>query len=103
MYYTFYQNNSGGIFDITSDVAEYVIIEASNHEEANDIAESIGIYFNGCEDGIDCECCGNRWYPVFERDGTEEPDIYGTMAFSREGPMCILHYKNGDKGNFPTV
>jgi hypothetical protein len=102
MFYTFYQNNSGGSFDITEDLAEYVIIEASNHEEANQIAESIGIYFNGCEARIDCECCGNRWYPVSQYEGTEEPEIFGESMYNRytlstDAPMCIVHHKNEDK------
>ena len=32
--------------------------------DANDIAQGNGIYFNGVADGIDCDCCGDRWYPV---------------------------------------
>lgn len=20
------------------------------------------VYFDGCDDGLDCDCCGDRWY-----------------------------------------
>ena len=39
-----------------------MIIEAVDQDAATDKAESLGIYFNGCDDGIDCDCCGDRWY-----------------------------------------
>jgi len=57
----YHQNNSGGYFDIDDDLTKNVIIEASNKDEANDIAKRIGIYFNGVINGFDCECCGDRW------------------------------------------
>jgi hypothetical protein len=37
-----------------------------------------GIYFNGVEDGQDCECCGDRWYPQLNYIGDDEPIVYGT-------------------------
>ena len=49
-FYTFSQNNSGGDFIIDDDVAEYVIIEADNGDEALNIAENVGLYFNGVSD-----------------------------------------------------
>ena len=61
MYYTFRQNNSGGIWDINEDVNVFVIIEANSVEDANYRAESDGIYFDGCLNDIDCGCCGDRW------------------------------------------
>lgn len=60
--YEFRQNNSGGRF-IGS---QYVLIEANDAAEANDIATRHGIYFDGCKDGSDCNCCGDRWYKVDE-------------------------------------
>lgn len=76
-YYTFNQNNSGGHFDIDESVAEYVIIQAYSAEDANERAEKIGIYFYGVDSGMDCPCCGDRWYHVSERDGYSVPSIYG--------------------------
>lgn len=76
-YFTFRQNNSGGSISDNANVAAYVIVEARDAAEANDIAESKGVYFDGCEAGIDCDCCGDRWYPAHETDGTVVPTVYG--------------------------
>ena len=73
MFFTFHQNNSGGSFIGPS----YVIVEAKNAEEANTIALEHDVYFDGCRKGIDCGCCGDRWYPVSDHDGTDQPEIYG--------------------------
>lgn len=90
MFYTFIQNNSGGWFTRDKQVAEYVIIEAASAGEANTIAESIGIYFNGCTEGHDCNCCGDRWRPVMSYDGTESPEIHGEKAIASE--KVIIYY-----------
>ena len=87
-WYTFSQNNSGGTFhtDETKGIAVYVIIQAPNAVVANTIAIGKGLYFNGCESGEDCSCCGDRWYPADETDATEAPMIYGkeVVACSKE-------------------
>ena len=93
-FYTFYQNNSFGYFeDEEGKVKEFVIIEANNAEEANNIAESVGIYFNGVEDNIDCECCGDRWHRVEDDDGTDTPQIYANKLEDSEFKSVIVHYK----------
>jgi hypothetical protein len=93
MFFTFSQNNSFGTFDVDDNVDHYVIIEAESADEANHIAESIGIYFDGVEKGIDCECCGDRWYPVYN-EGVEKPEIYGNTP-SEYTYQYIIYYKNG--------
>ena len=75
MFYTYNQNNSGGSFIVDDKVTHYIIVEADNAKESNTLAEDIGIYFNGCDDDIDCPCCGDRWCPAY--DGKEEPLVYG--------------------------
>ena len=79
MFYHFSQNNSGGSFPFSEEegITHHVIIEADNASEANTIAELIGIYFDGCSTGKDCECCGDRWYSVYEYDEEEFPHVYG--------------------------
>jgi hypothetical protein len=78
-YYTFSQNNSGGSFDGSY---HYVIIEAPSPEAANEIAVNldlpdVDIYFDGCSDGRDCPCCGDRWYPQYDdSDGYDTPQVY---------------------------
>jgi hypothetical protein len=74
-FYQFLQNNSGG--RNVKDMPKLLFVEASSAEEANERAESIGVYFNGCEDGTDCSCCGDRWYPASEYDKSEEPTTEG--------------------------
>lgn len=103
MFFHFNQNNSGGSFDIDEDVAHNVIIEARDAHEANQKAESIGIYFNGVDDGRDCECCGDRWYSAWG-EGNAEPLIYGeppekhTDIFTLPGePLCHVYYLDGRK------
>lgn len=63
-WYQFRQNNSGGVFQIDDNVSLYVLIEAPHAVDANAKAQHVGIYFDGCNQGIDCNCCGDRWYPV---------------------------------------
>lgn len=65
-FYTFNQNNSGGHFDYDPEtgVGYRVAIEATNAKDALRRAEDIGIYFNGCETGMDCPCCGDQHPPI---------------------------------------
>ena len=76
-FFTFTQNNSGGFY---TKPAKFVIIEAENPDEANSIAEDNGVYFNGCSNGNDCECCGDRWYRTEDYYAKDEPLIYGEKA-----------------------
>lgn len=102
MFYTFRQNNSGGSFDIDESrgIGEWVIIEAQSYDEAIIIAESIGIYFDGVECGLDCECCGDRWSRWC--DENDEPLIYGQeiSELKKEwfyvNSAIYIHYNNGD-------
>lgn len=61
-WYEFEQNNSGGYFDVTDTVCHRLYIEARNDEEAIKKAEELGCYWNGVMEGLDCSCCGDRWY-----------------------------------------
>lgn len=96
-FYTYDQNNSGGIFHEDDDVSEFVIIEALNAREANAIAETKGLYFDGSGD---CPCCGDRWSSSWKGDeGDAEPLVYGTPAKEykstwMEKPVRI-HYLDG--------
>ena len=73
--YLFRQNNSGGHFVSNADVDRHVFIEAHTYREANDLAEAVGIYFDGAGD---CPCCGNRWSSQWdESDGFTEADAGG--------------------------
>jgi hypothetical protein len=102
MFFTYNQNNSGGSFQIDDSVDAFVVIEADNYEQANDIAESKGIYFNGVDKDMDCECCGDRWHPMSgDNEGTTIPTLYGepitkeTLNDSWFKKDTIIYYKNG--------
>jgi len=63
-FYKFDQNNTGGSFVVNKKLTHNVIVEAKSIKEATQIGKRMGIYFNGCDDDIDCPCCGDRWsYP----------------------------------------
>lgn len=110
MFFYFSQNNSGGSFhfDEKAGITHHVIVEARDLDAAIDKAESIGLYFDGCDSGRDCPCCGDRWHKPWKEDGTKEPELYGMsienflksdstyfwMDFERE--ICV-HYENGRK------
>lgn len=70
-FFVYAQNNSGGSFRHDSrGISVNVIIEAPDAHYADNRAESIGIYFDGCDSGADCDCCGDRWYAAY---GPGEP------------------------------
>lgn len=71
-FYIFDQNNSGGYWNKI--LGYVVIIEAETPEKANEKAEEIGIYFDGVENDIDCECCGDRWCRVEDKYDEVEPE-----------------------------
>ncbi len=100
-FFTFDQNNSGGSFVRNDHVDAYVIIEATDMDDANRRAESIGIYFNGVRDGYDCGCCGDRWSEQWNEKGTPNPTVYGKDV-SIYKPItnwgdAIVHYTDGTK------
>jgi len=97
-FYTYSQNNTGGfLLDSRNGISRYVIIEAVSADSANASAENIGIYFDGCENGVDCNCCGDRWYKVDELDGKDQPTIYGVtnFVFESENVNGYIHYADG--------
>lgn len=106
-FFCYVQNNSGGVFQVDDKVTHYVIIEATDAQHANTLAQRVGIYFNGCDDGTDCSCCGDRWYPAWEEEeGDDAPLIYGKPAqqgvkdywFASPGsPVCYIYRLDGTK------
>ena len=103
MFYLFNQVNSGGFFVVDEKVTQNVIIEATSADDANIRAETIGIYFDGVNQGEDCECCGDRWGKVSDDDGTDEPLLYDKPPeefspwFLKEGVVyCRVFFLNGN-------
>lgn len=99
-WFEFRQNNSGGSFDYTDDVGRSVFIQARSSAEANEIAENKGVYFNGCDAGWDCECCGDRWYKVWSNDdGTEDmPQDYVYPAGKVD--FALMDTKPGESARY---
>ena len=107
MFFVFHQNNSNGRYQVDQKVTEFVIIEAKDVNHANSIAESIGIYFDGYENGLDCSCCGDRWYRVDDYNGTDKPMIYDKdpseykSMFIRKGyAYCYVYYLDANRAVF---
>lgn len=73
-WYKFRQNNSYGEFKIDDDkgLGPTVFIEAFSINHACNVAESLGIYFDGVSNDIDCPCCGDRWSRPLESDASDE-------------------------------
>jgi len=97
-FFTFGLNNSGGSFDhdAAAGIGCDVCIEAVDAEDALARAEQIGLYFNGCDDGRDCPCCGDRWsYWMENSDGTEAPEKYGKPLKGGWGLPSYVHYIDG--------
>ena len=106
LFYHFNQNSSGGVhsFDHTAGISVNVIIEAYSADEANRIAQDIGLYFDG--EGY-CSCHGDRWYEASAADSAEYPHIHGapltdslehpldTRWASKGEPEAYVHYLNG--------
>ena len=83
----------------------YVIIEAPNCIEANELAKSkAGAYFEGFSN---CTCCIEKWTAQYiHEDSTENPSIYGRPLteyvierpcdMSKE-PGVIVYFLDGEK------
>ena len=99
-FYTFNQNNSGGEYHGVKNI----IIEADSAEQANNLSFQHGIYFDGCDRGIDCSCCGDRWSPVRESDGRQKPRVSSVIYEGSEQDIVKNFYKEiadwkGDRWN----
>lgn len=88
--YVYDQNNSFGVFDVSDKLAPYVVVEAFTVDEAIEIGLNLGIYFNGVDEGIDCDCCGDRWY--MPRENVKMDDIISYVG----GYNIVFHMKNGE-------
>lgn len=107
MFYQFDQNNSGGRFVTDDKLCHRLFIEADTLSEALEKAEELGCYWNGVADGIDCSCCGDRWYePCSE---TKVPTSYKVGGYgyeSREkwmqkyGKYTVKEYPRSVSGMF---
>ena len=108
-FFEYSQNNSGGVFDFDHQygITTHVIVEAATAAEADERAESIGLYFDGAGD---CSCCGSRWSSQDSwwgsGEGDEFPTLFGSPVWdykstwgpSWEGegnPFVYVHFLDG--------
>lgn len=97
MFWEFRQINSGGWFDWK--VGQSVLIEAASRDEANERALDKGVYFDGVDEGMDCPCCGDRWYRCWEDDGEKKPQVWVSHYKGFWGKptdvVAAVHYQDG--------
>jgi hypothetical protein len=67
-FYEYSQNNTGGSFITDDKLCHRLFIEANSSTEADEIAEGLGCYWNGVDEGSDCPCCGDRWHSGYVVD-----------------------------------
>lgn len=100
-FWTYYQNNSGGCNVVNDRVAKFVFIEAESAEDADNRAEEIGIYFNGCETGRDCDCCGDRWDRAYEQTATAADALRSVYDWCLDqDPAAHVYTADGAKQSF---
>lgn len=75
-WYHFHQKNSGGSWDRAPErgIGPDVWIEARDADDANHRAESVGICFDRCDKGHDCDCCGDRWSRAYAYSVKDDGD-----------------------------
>ena len=94
-FFTFRQNNSGGYHIVNDFVANNLIIEAMNEDEAIRKMEEITEDYSKF-----CSCCGPRWGSYAK--GTEVPMVYSTKIKEQShndpfGSSTIIYYYDGTK------
>lgn len=97
-WYEWAQNNSGGFFEEEKNgVCHRLFIEADTYDLAEQKVFELGVYYDGVDEGYDCECCGDRWYSGNEV--TEESvEKYAQKLATKYGwtsPDARLFYKDG--------
>ena len=106
MWFNFDQNNSGGSFTVDDQLCHRLFIEADSQEKAEEKAFDMGVYYDGCSDGTDCPCCGDRWYSPdevelpakFDDEVYETIEAYAQNLADRYGwtkPDCRIFYADG--------
>ena len=85
-WFKYRQNNSGGVFTYP---AAMVFVQATSAVKADRLAKrAVGIYFDGVESGVDCDCCGDRWNCAYVGDGQDAPTFHGHGIADSDGNFC---------------
>lgn len=93
--FLFHQNNSGGKF---KPPAQNVLIQAESVEIAVDLAKTkAGVYFEGVESGVDCRCCGDRWWlQPYPADQKVIDDLMALPSPKHWGPRIAILRSGSD-------
>lgn len=92
-----YQNNSGGSFcvDYSNGTGERVFVLAKNEVSALDLLENKSvIYFDGVSQGLDCECCGDRWCRSAYEVEDENNKVASFSSFDEAYDFVVDYVKN---------
>lgn len=102
MFYCYDQNNSSGVWHVDEKLSPMLFIEADSAEQANEIAESLGCYFDGVKQGRDCPCCGDRWIRNYDHTRLDETDnrSIGEEAQDLVDRLCVF-YALGKDVSYP--
>jgi hypothetical protein len=89
-WFDYRQNNSGGSF--TGEYL-YIFVEANSPEQADEVAEEHGVYFDD-DYTRDCNCCGTRWSRAYGTgsEAPDEPTVWGARLY--DGLSAL--YVHGD-------
>ena len=90
-FFTFRQNNSGGVFVVNDTVAHSVVVEATSPEDANARAGAMGMFSMSF-----CECCGPRFSRAFKNeegvDTFEEAVADSRHSSFRKEDTVVVHF-----------
>jgi hypothetical protein len=99
-WYEYSQNNSGGFL---LEPAENLYVQAYTAKEADEVAESFGVY-EDWEFESDCDCCGVRWTfnapyefvtPLNDAEVEYKLQRYSKYASSKTCPIWMKVYADG--------
>ena len=98
-FFTFRQNNSGGVFVVNDKVAHSVVVEATSPADANKRAKDMGMFRMSF-----CECCGPRFFEAFDNEaGTdtfEEAVADARHSHFDNDASVVVHFKDGTSKTF---
>ena len=81
--FQFSQNNSGGRFVVTDNVAHDVFVQAHSVDDANAKAKALGLF-----DLPFCDCCGPRFSPCFG-------SFKGDLTDLSRNEVSVVHRADG--------
>lgn len=89
-FFTFSQNNSGGYYVEDDTVAQVVVVEADDADDADSRASKKGVFSYHY-----CDCCGPRFSGQYDR-AKGFRSVKAAVADSfMQSPSVVVHFKDG--------